>query len=412
MALAHRTLNYYNGVMKSVYTGLVAVLCFLCYPAHLNAQDIQRAVTQGVAARQRVAALSRRANHRWYKQLAAFFEPPRIPYIPPKSPAQEDIAKFTFRLHRQGAPQYTASAFALEINGRVFGVTAGHVIQNTAQLESRRISTELIALGININSDVPGPYMLFKKKDGEFTSLPITSWRLSNTKGSDVAVFEIPPEALEHIHPLKLATKRAQPWQVASIIGFAENRPRRFPAEEILFATPHRLLMRKISPIEIDGMCGSPVLVNGKVVGLYVGAQEENVPSLLWAELLQQVSSKKLPGLHYASPIENIFPLINDLTGSHVLPGRVMKILGRPVAELRPQDYIHSIALIRNGKQISIFHPMELTDPEHLENFFKLQEHDTLNIMIISHPYTSQKREIFKYNVDVSTGQVTPWIAP
>ena len=363
---------------------------------------IQRAAGQQ-AIQQNITRLSRRANRRLQSQLAVLFEPMRALYISPYHTPQEAIAPFAFQVYRGDGSNGTASAFAIEINGRIFGVTAGHVMRNITQMESRRLSDELAQRGVTTSPSFSTPYMFFQKQDGISITAPITSWRLSNYLGSDVAVFEIPAKAQDHIHPLKPAPKRAKPWQVASIMGFAQGKPLWFLTEEVLFASSHRLLLRKTSPILIDGMCGSPVLVNGKVVGLYVGAKEEN-QFITWDSFLH---SNNIPALHYVAPIESIFPLINDLTGTTTLPVPMMKLFGRPGAELRPQDQLYSLALIRNGQQISILHPMELADPEHLENFFELEENDILRITITPHTYTAQKDKIFEYDVNVSSGQVT-----
>ena len=51
-------------------------------------------------------------------------------------------------------------------------------------------------------------------------------------------------------------------------------------------------------------------------------------------------------------------------------------------------------------------HADELTDPEHLENLFELQENDILRITVWPRTYTAQKDEIIEYDINVSSGQV------
>ena len=75
--------------------------------------------------------------------------------------------------------RHTASAFALNIQGRVWGVTAAHVMHNISS----------------------NPFIKIKK--GTETILaPIPSWHIGNKIGNDVAIFEIPQEILPHIEVL------------------------------------------------------------------------------------------------------------------------------------------------------------------------------------------------------------------
>ncbi len=110
--------------------------------------------------------------------------------------------------------------------------------------------------------------------------------------------------------------------------------------------------------------------------------------------------------MHYAAPIENIFPLINDLTGTQELPTITMQVFGHPIAQLRPEDQLYSVKLFRNGKMEQLIHADELTNPEHLENLFELQENDVLRVTVVPHTYTTQKDKAIEYDINVSSGEV------
>ena len=370
------------------------------------APQVEHTVLQQTLAPRGVVALSRQANEQLYRQLTAFFKPSTASFrflrhrLPPSN------IPTAFQVHHAGNPDSTASAFAIEINGRVFGVTAGHVMRNIADMEGRRALAERRAQGIYEDLEYLNPQMRVRTPDGSFISYDISSWRLSNPKGSDVAVFEIPSQARAYVQPLPIATQRAQPRQIASIAGFAYDKPLWFRAEEVLFATPHRLLLRKSSTGKVDGMCGSPVMINGEVAGLYVGAYlKDEMPLFLW-NMPKEFYFKKFPNMHYAAPIENIFPLIDELTGSQELHAVTMRVFDHPIAQLRPEDQLYSIKLFRNGKMKQLTHADLLTDPEHLENLFELQENDVLRITVEPHTYTTQKDKVIEYNINVSSGEV------
>ncbi|MCQ2410169.1 MAG: hypothetical protein MJ053_01165 [Elusimicrobiaceae bacterium] len=384
--------------MKSLFTGVFALI--LCVPAlPVRAQIVPP--SPGVLAQsveRKIATTALHQNASLYQRLAGLFALPHVlPSIPLHSLPPTDIP-VTFRVHQAGHPYDTASAFAVQVGDHVYGVTAGHVMRNIADMNKRRYWAEREAEGIHLDLEVPTPQMKIQLPDGSLLSHDIPSWRLSVP--SDIAVFEIPPQLLPYIHPLQLSEQGAKVGQVASIPGFANDQPLWLQNEEVLFTTSHRLLLRRTPVERIDGLCGSPVLINDQVAGLYIGG-------FLHASLREDLFSQPLPNAHRVVPIENIFPLINDLTGNTTLPTTMMKVLGHPIAELRPQDNITSIVLIRDGKEKKCLFPGDLTDPEHLEDFLTLQENDILRIVIWPISFTAQTEKIFQYDVNVTTGQVT-----
>lgn len=82
-----------------------------------------------------------------------------------------------------------------------------------------------------------------------------------------------------------------------------------------------------------------------------------------------------------------------------------MKVLGRPVGILHPQEALLSVSLIRNGETKQVIAAEELTDPEHLEQFLELEENDVLRVTII--PQNSDVKSTFYYDINVSSGKVS-----
>lgn len=303
-------------------------------------------------------------------------------------PARETLPPgekpIVFQVQQSPQSDITASAFAIEVQGKLFGATAAHVMDNISR----------------------DPYMYFQTPQG-YRAEKITSWETSNVMGTDVAVFEIPASVRNYVQPLPIATERAKPTQLVSIAGFAFGQPRWFPQEEILFASSYRLMIRNNFRRSNKGMCGSPVMIDGKVAGLYVRSFPYKVFSpKLDVPLLSDFSIQSLPPLYVATPIENILPLVHNLLGQDTRnEGLVIKVLGRPVSVLPPGDALLSVALIRNGEVKQTVQAEEFTDPEHLEQFFELEDNDILRVTIF--PQFMDATAIFSYDINVSSGEVS-----
>lgn len=372
-------------ISRFILSALFFLTCInLSYAQHVD--RVELALTKQFLRGGEVSLLARQSNLALQERLGALFRPPLVANPPIYHQLPPSPKPITFQVQQTAKSKVSASAFAIQVKGTLFGVTAGHVMQNISQ----------------------SPYMYFQTQENRFETAPITAWRISNIMGTDVAVFEIPPQAQKYVQPLPLADEPAQASQFASIAGFNLNEPRWLALEEILFTTPHRLLIRNNYSSPIMGLCGSPVTVNGKVVGLYVGYFPGGAPNaFLWPKLLKGFPVQQLPKLHLASPIENVLPLIHELMQYDVKnEGILMKVLGHPVAVLRPEDDLHAVALIRNGNMQKIIRAEELTDPEHLEQFLDLQENDVLRVTIFPR-HLNSNHSIVRYEVNVSSGAVT-----
>ena len=371
-------------------------LFLLCWAGPLQAQSplpqLQRTLIKATAPTQTVLR-SQLSNANLQRRLSLLFSKPKTLPQPKQLRLPAQPKPISFLVQTGPKSDKTASAFALEVNGTLVGVTAGHVMHNILHYHE--------------------PYMSFVAEDGTKIEFPISQWRSTNKNGSDVAIFKIPEEARAHVQALKMGNDALVPFQTASIAGFANNVPLWLPNEEILFLGPHRILLRNTSQHGLDGMCGSPVMVNGKVVGLYVGYFSKNQTiSDAWAAPIRNLFDQSLPDLHQVAPIGHIRPLVEDLNdeGSLLFFGTTMKVFDFPVATLHPKDQLFSITLMRNGFAKETIHPGPLTDPEHLENFFKLQDNDVLRVEVLPDGYTFSRGKSTFYDINVSTGEVSSFV--
>ena len=348
---------------------------------------VREVATQGVIPQGTlsVAALSQQANEVLTQRLSALFANPTIPFVPSvrEMPTVSSLP-LTFRVQRGENSTGTASAFAIRTpDGRLIGITAAHVMNN-------------------IESD---PYLLIQTAPGVVKSIRIAAWRKGKDFNVDVAAFEIPQEAAPYVQPLPVAKQPLQANQAVSIAGFTHNIPLWFPQEEVLFVGSQRALVRSSSEELNVGMCGSPIIADGKVVGVYTGFIDEGKkqnPSA-WTHVLAGISNKPLPPLHQIVLIDQITPFVESLMNNTAEPaGTVLRVLGRPVTILGQEDTLIEIDLVREGMPVQSVYVGPLADPQHLENFLEIQDNDVVSVSI------SRGDGSFNiYDINVSTGEVT-----
>lgn len=399
---------------KNILTPVFLFFLLIDVPAYAQnkiAAPLGRAVTQKTVSAAEAARLSRITNQAMHQQLSALFQPPRIAIADERvafPPAEKPIA---FRMQRRADSFFPASAFAIQVDGRIFGITAGHVMYNSARLEEFKAWKAKQANGENPEPFTHLPYARFDKGNGEFLTVQISNWQISNIFGTDVAVFEIPQQALPYVQILPVAQTPTRPWQVANVSGYVLDNPFWLPTEEILYASPYRLILRNNTEREITGMCGSPVMVDGKVVGVYVGFHHDfdlqNTALFAFTQSFIQ-QGKQLPSIHLAAPIALVMPLVDKMLGkSTAADDVVLTAAGHRVAALQPEERVTGVDLIRDNRTVNTVGAQDLTDPEHLEQFLELQENDVLRIHIESYRYDGKPNDTFWYEVNVSSGQVT-----
>ncbi len=294
--------------------------------------------------------------------------------------------KKVFEVQISDNGRHTASAFAINVNGRVWGVTAAHVMKN-------------------ISSD---PFIKIKNVSEVVLLAPIQRWHIGNKKGNDVAIFEIPQEVLTHIEVLSPASELPAAGIETQSPAFVRGNYTFLPSEDVLFAGPHRIFLRDQLLHDVSGYCGSPVLVDGKVAGLHTWVHPlERIQTSEWISLLHQNNlSLKIP-LHEAMPIQRVLQLIEEVENPQNSGGTMLKVSGHPVHLLTSQEHLVSITHMRNGRVQKNLNSHPFINFEHLEEFFELQENDVVRVTLESPKPYSQKVITRLFDINVSTGEIT-----
>ncbi len=348
-----------------------------------------------------VSYLSYRTNADFYRQIEhAVSEKITFPTtdLTPGHPFRS-----TFQLQHTDSPlELTGSGFAVDLfnDGKIYGVAAGHV----ARRLSRRVRKHPRTPHIRVQT---GPHA--------FIIAPIEKFFIGNPESMDVALFEIPPEVLPYIDVLRPAQQAPTVGQEVTIQGFLEGQSQPFtlPRQQIMFTSPLRLFLQKTPLEDMRGFCGAPGLTDGRVSMVYIGF--DSARAMVYYDWFNKLSSKaqfSMSNLHYAVPIDIVKLVAKSMeeNAAAAEAGITMKVLGHPVALLRPNDSVVSITQFRNGEEITTLESYRHTavDPEKLERFFELQENDILRISIAvsspEHPYPAVS---VIYDVNVSTGEVT-----
>lgn len=365
---------------KSVF--LLALLCALSLSAQaIPPVRVTRAVTR---AANTIAARSARVNRKAISRLKQFTKLSDRPIqTVPERANLVRLRNSVFELQISTDGRHSASAFALNVNGRTWGVTAAHVMEN-------------------IRSN---PFAKVRTENGNILA-PISFFRVGRKQGGDVAIFEIPQEILPHVEVLSPAENLPAMGTLTESPTFIKENYVLLPTEDILFAGQHRILLRDRFIDDITGFCGSPILADGKVVGLHIGAYPlQHIERATWNSLFHANNLSLKTPLHVASPIEHALQLIEQTTAQKPV-GTQIKVLGHPVYLLTPQESLSSLTLMRNGFVKKEIHAHPFMNFEHLEEFFDLEENDVLRITIVSPRPYSTKMVTKIFDVNVSTGKV------
>lgn len=280
----------------------------------------------------------------------------------------------------QANPQtkHKGSAFAVNIDGKVWGVTARHVMDD-------------------INHT---PYLTFLGENGEPVILLAEPSKKGTAAGADVALFKIPQEALPYIQPLELAEDLPPVHSVLSSSGFASGNFFSQPEREVLFASEHRILT-KYAPFipQANGYCGAPLLLNGKVAGVHVGSlMANNAQTADWyAGTLGQFSAP-MHNISLAVPASWLRKLARQAEGVYTPQEGVPLVFnGLQIMLLQPTDSIGFIMQLRDGRVIKTLSRYPFMDFNHLENFFDIHPGDTFRLEISSIPAHSPSAQRYWY---------------
>lgn len=372
---------------------LILLLGNLFVPAYAQLKNISGAVKRIRAGH----LLPRPSVSRWSRQANLALE--RKLYQTPRAVASTPISSSLKKGHKMrsafqvqytdGPAQETASAFAINLNGKIWGITAGHVMRN--------ISAK--------------PHMKVETTPGVFSIAPIKKFFIGNPRGMDIALFEIPSTELAHLTILQPAKRSPLVGETISVSGFSQKQAWSLSGEKVLFSTPLKLFIQKTFEQDLRGFCGSPIVTaEGRVSAVYSGFAD--IPILRqfdWFNDLPWDTREAMSSLHYAIPIEVLELMAKGIeqNGSLLKNGTMMKVFHHPVALLHPNEYIMSVEQFRNGEKIGKIHKNPFINPEKLEQFFELEENDVLRVYV-NRPQTVEVRTAYVgYDINVSTGEVT-----
>lgn len=370
---------------------LLLLFCQLLIPAHAQLKNVAGAAKRIQAGH----ILPRLSVSRWARQtnLKLNRRINQIPKLVSRStvnvPTKGHPHPFTFQVQRTDAVfTGTASAFAINLNGKTWGVTAGHVMRNT----------------------LPGPHMKIQTAPHSFKIVPIKKFFIGNSSGADIALFEIPKEATPYLTILEPAKQRANAGEKISIPGFTEGKPLFIANEKVLFSNSMRLFIQRTPLEDLTGFCGSPVLgKNNTVLAVYSGFMKKDLLyTHEWFIDLPLEVKLEMPNLHFAVPVENLQIMAKAAEANSLQQaGKMMKVFNHPVAQLHPDEFILSVEQFRDGEKIGRVHQNALVEPGKLEQFFELEENDVLRV-IVRRTQTAQNPSAYAiYDVNVSTGKVT-----
>lgn len=362
-----------------------------------------------VLKRPSISNLSHRANNFFYNKLRRISA--RAAWASHQPLEEERAFRSTFLLRYNDDPalptRKEASGFAIALkdkngNEKIWGVTAGHVARNISAHKRARNRK---------------PHIRIQKGTDNFTVFPIEKIFIGNPEGMDIALFEIPKEALPHITVLQPAEQAPAVGEKVSIQGFLaeQGQPFSLMDQTVLLSTSFKIFLKKTPEEEMTGFCGSPGFTNGRVSMVYIGYNSGEVlaQKATWFNKLSPRKQAAMSGgLHYAIPIGVVKLMANSIeeTGSLNEGGMMMRVFGHPVVLLHSNESIVFIEQIRNGEVIAKVEGRKYSpiDPEKLELFFDLQENDILRVSLDSfsmeHPVPSVS---IVHDINVSTGKVT-----
>lgn len=338
----------------------------------------------GHRTKTRVASRSARVNRNILSRLEKMAE--RASVVRPVNfqtviPPRLSRSVFEVQISTDGA--HTGTAFALDIKGHIYGVTAAHVAENIKIEPFAKVKTE-----------------------NEVIVKPISFLRIGDQRGNDVAIFEVPPEILAHVDVLSPVEQRPTVGEYTQSPKYVWGAPS-FLREDILFVGKHRILLRDLAQRDITGACGSPVLAGGKVIGIHIGEYSlQKMQYVSWNTILRENNISFNSPLHVVSPITHVLRLAEQSQGASNV-GTMLKVLGHPVHLLTPQEHIISIMHLRNGTVQKEFHAHPFMNYSELGEFFDLQDNDLIRVKVRNPRGMGIPSVTTVYEINVSTGKVS-----
>lgn len=366
-------------------------ICILvCCGASARAQAVSALKKlPGVNAAAQKAVANALRHHSMRAVMPLLKTPLCVPPIPNPVAIPADIRQSVFTVQATAESKHKGSAFAVTIDGHTWGVTARHVMDDIGHT----------------------PYMTFPTEQGPVT-LPARPSKEGSVAGADIALFEIPPQALPYLKPLELAEELPAAHTMLSSSGFAHGNFLSQPEREVLFASQYRILTKYVSfNAQESGYCGSPLLHNGKVAAVHIGSMlSDKIQTAAWYGGTLGQFENKVHDISLAVPAAWIRTLANQAKGISSAPGTAVVFNGLPIFALHPADSINFIMQLRNGRVLKTLPRYPFMDFAHLERFFDVQPGDVLRMEAQIGQGGGRSRQKYWYEWTAGTDNITKTI--
>lgn len=353
-------------------------------PAKASQQSVEQMVRQSSRQALEAVAFSKISNDKGVQSAAPLFTPNfALSTLRPLKPAPVNVRRSVFTLQYSPDSHGKGSAFAVEIDGEIWGVTARHVLDDIGR----------------------APYISINNKRGKPIFVPVYSVREGNVHGADIAIFRIPSKLLLYITPLQPDYDLPPANTVAQSGGFSHGIFGWFNHVDVLFSSAHRILARYQDFPVRSGYCGSPFLVDGKVVGVFAGiTPHDTSKTASWNTLFNGVFNTPINDFSQIVPIAWVRRLVKEARHEKGPAGASLKLLGNTLGLLHADEYVQSIQQLRNGRLLKTLDAYPFMDYNHLERFLDIGPEDVIRVIVQQGDRSSSKRRTFWYEWDVPSG--------
>lgn len=380
--LAGKLLVFYNTNMTGhPYAFFICALTLAALPAEAQLVSAVKTLPR-VSAVSAERILKQASALRTPMQVAPLLKTPPSPFLKPQViPAT--IRRSVFTVQSTPSSKHKGSAFAVKIDGKVWGATARHVRDD---------------IGTSPYMTIPGP-------QGEELTFPIFPAKEGCNAGVDLSLFHIPDEAQELLLPLELADELPSAHDILGSSGFAHGNFLSQPFREVLFASQHRILTRYVSfNLQESGYCGSPLMINGKVAGVHVGSlMEEQHKMADWFNETLGPLNAAVQDVSLAVPAFWLRHLARQAGEGAAAPQGVPLLFnGVEITRFQAHESINFIMQLRNGRVLKTLPRYPFMDFTHLENFFDILPGDSFRMEINpgSRSYSPRQKIWYEWNSD------------
>ncbi len=360
--LANKLRFSYNQNMTRFFSALF-ICVFLCagLPARAQISHALKNLPNIAPAAEKAAAQALLRQHSLRAVLPLLKRPNTSPTTLAAPAIPANIRRSVFTVQATAESKHKGSAFAVNIDGRIWGVTARHVMDDIGHT----------------------PYMTFPGKNEEPVTLLAQPSKEGSVAGADVALFEIPAQALPYLLPLELEEELPSAHTLLASSGFAHGNFLSQPKREVLFASQYRILTKYESfNAQESGYCGSPLMSNGKVAAVHIGSMpSEKLYTAAWYSGTLGRFNGQMHSISLAVPAAWLRALARQAQGVYTAQeGAAVIFNGLEILVLQPKDSINFIMQLRNGRVLKSLPRYPFMDFAHLETFFDVLPGDVFRL--------------------------------